>query len=267
MKTEDKYKDFRDLPDNYDEQTLIELFIKRNYVRQGFDNRDANDIIISKDITEGKIDGKFIYNPDKKISFRASTHKERMIYWKELLTGGLQFPENFEIEQANFELSFLNLSEVPNRYLRKKVEAYLELCKKIIKENRPGKDEKFIQIEGFNISGLISELQSWKFFDESYYYGYRKDIHNWFVGVPPKKPIIINVHANIFISVIADLIDQGFIKNSKKFYCSYIEKSFLFKGGKRKFKYIDKVMRPNGKNRVSARNKQIPNIQIHNTSA
>jgi len=99
-----KYKDFEELPSQYDERVLRELFVQRNHVRQGIDNPKANDIAL--------------LDEDPKLR----------VY---------QVPDTFELEQARFEVSYLHPEEVPDRYTRKAVEAYLQMCHQIIKEEAP----------------------------------------------------------------------------------------------------------------------------------
>ncbi len=121
--------------------------------------------------------------------------------------------------------------------------------------------ETKFEIKGINISKLTKELQRLKFFDESY----SDSVLNWFKGVPPETPIPMNCNANIFISIIADLIDQGFIKNTKESCYLFISHSFVFKGQGVKPSYIKKVMRPNNENRVSWNTKTIPEVQKFKT--
>lgn len=129
----DKYKDFRDLHDT-NEQTLRDLFHKRIYQRY-LKDRFPNDIIISdvsvvsKWIGDKPIIKRIDFNPDKKVS----TYEERMELKKMNASAAYTFTQTNETEEAEFELSFLNLSEIENRYLRKRVEAYRKVCHDIIK--------------------------------------------------------------------------------------------------------------------------------------
>ena len=98
----EKYKDFQELPKDYTQQDLRNLFVKRNYAR--FVNAPETDDMV---ILEQNND-----------------------------FGAYQFPENTDIESANFELEYLKLDETPSRYLKKRVEAYLKICKEI-KDKKP----------------------------------------------------------------------------------------------------------------------------------
>lgn len=130
-----KYKDFQDLKDT-NQQSLVDLFNKRNYGRY-IDNPDADDIIISdvSYVSEWQGDVPIIkmidFNPDK----RPSTIEERMEIRNKGYSAAYSFSKTSEIETAKFELSFLNPSEIEDRYLRKRVEAYRTMCQKIVDEN------------------------------------------------------------------------------------------------------------------------------------
>jgi len=131
--------------------------------------------------------------------------------------------------------------------------------KEVLKKELP--EVKFA-IEGINIPSLVNSLQQhhYHYFDESYY----DSVLNWFNGVPPESPIPLNVNANIFSSLIADLKDQKFInkKTTKVFCYSYIADSFSFNGTHNDKSYISNVMRPHGVGRVSYDKGLIPDIKL-----
>lgn len=137
--------------------------------------------------------------------------------------------------------------------MRKKSPALFE---KLEDKKKAAPEVKFL-MKGINIPKLTDDLQERKFFDESY----RNSVLDWFKGVPPEKPIPMNKGANAFVSLIADLIDQGYIQNTKKFCYTYIADSFLFKGERAELSYITRVMNPNSGNRVYHQSKTIPDIQ------
>lgn len=132
---------------------------------------------------------------------------------------------------------------------------------KSIKDKDIKVNVKFM-LNGIDIPKLVNELGRQNYFDTIY----KENVLNWFNGIIPGNPIPINVSANLFISLIGELSDKKYIKNSKKFCYTYIENSFLFKGEKVKNKYIEKVMKPNSENRVSSAGKTIPDIQEFKTS-
>jgi hypothetical protein len=111
----DKYKDFQDLKDT-SEQTLKNLFVKRNYSDR-IDNPLADDIIIE---TADKV----------------STYEERMGVKKKNAVIAFQFPVTTDFEMAKIELLYLKPSEIGNYYIRKRVEAYMKICKGIVKEEK-----------------------------------------------------------------------------------------------------------------------------------
>ena len=150
----DKYKDFEELPTDYSEQDLRNLFVKRQ--SREFDDPQANDIIIH---TAG-VNGKEIYsNPDSKVS----TFDERMALLKKMGKEGsiaLSVSGDSDLETAKFELKYLKPSEIESRYLRKKVEAYRKLCRKFINEeekNPTKNDPSEVRARAFCIA-LIQEL-------------------------------------------------------------------------------------------------------------
>jgi len=126
----DKYKDFQDLPDNYDEQTLMQLFVKRNYSDR-IDNSKADDIIIIDDIKDGftKFDGKPYIA--KKEYTKKSSYEERMKLKETSKIAMYQFPENNDVESVLREFSRLDPMEPEDYYTGKKVEAYLNVCRQI----------------------------------------------------------------------------------------------------------------------------------------
>jgi hypothetical protein len=162
----DKYKDFQDLKDT-DEMTLKELFCERTYSKY-INDPLADDIIIIDDIRDAftKIAGK--PNTAKKTYTKVSSYQERMKLKKKQAVGAFQFPETTDIDSAKFELSFLKPSEIEHRYLRKRVEAYLKLCRRIIKEeeNNPKKGKvSDIRARAFCIA-LIQESGKMNFLKE-----------------------------------------------------------------------------------------------------
>jgi hypothetical protein len=131
----DKYKDFEDLPNNYSKQDLMNLFVKRNYSRR-IESPKADDIIIIDDPRDGftKIAGK--PNIPQKVYTKISSYDERMRLKETSKIVMYQFPENNDIESAKFEVSILKPLEVEDYYTRKKVKAYLIICRKIINEEK-----------------------------------------------------------------------------------------------------------------------------------
>jgi penicillin-binding protein-related factor A (putative recombinase) len=125
------------------------------------------------------------------------------------------------------------------------------------------KEVKF-QITGIDLSKLVQELVEQDYFNLKY----KTDVINWFKGIKPENQIKMNVRANFFLSIIADLCDAKppFIKNKKNFCYEYIRQSFLFRGEEPKISYIEKVMKPNNENRLICSDKTIPDIQSFKTS-
>jgi hypothetical protein len=123
----EKYKDFQELPNDYNEGDLSNLFVKRNYLKR-IEHPKADDIIIGS----AGINGKEIYS---NLNMDVSTLKERMSFEKGTSVAYL-LPETTDIDSAKFEISFLNPSEIEDYYLRKRVEAYLKICKEILYEER-----------------------------------------------------------------------------------------------------------------------------------
>ena len=133
-----------------------------------------------------------------------------------------------------------------------------------IKVKIPKKREERLTIKGIDIPALVSDLENRKFFDSDY----KEDILKWFNGTPPQAPVLMNISANLFISVIADLCDARpkFIINTKEFCYNYIHNSFLFNGERAEPSYIKKVMKPDSVNRIFSRfNKKIPDILTFKT--
>jgi hypothetical protein len=158
----DKYNDFQELPNNYNEQDLRNLFVKRNYSNYIADP-DANDILIYDDKSE---------------EFKAGPPQER------IKANGLLFPETTDIESAKFELNYLKPLEIEHRYLRKKVEAYLKICEEIIEESKSNlnstKDSKF------TVKSIIL----------AYFYMYKKEIYP--IVELRKNPLILKeVHEKL----------------------------------------------------------------------
>jgi hypothetical protein len=127
-----KYKDFQDL-EEINEESLTYLFNKRNYGRH-IDNPLADDLIIAdvSYISEWKGDfpvRKLIdYNPSRK----TSTFAERMELKNKGYSVSYIFPNTNDLEYAKNELKHLKPDEIEDRYLRKRVESYLEICKKML---------------------------------------------------------------------------------------------------------------------------------------
>lgn len=128
----DKYKDFRDLEDTK-EETLKNLFLHRTYEKY-IDDPLADDIIVTdvSYISEWIHDRPLVKFVDPNHERKPSTYEERMEIKSKNYSAGYTFGEINEFEVAKFELDFLNPLEIENRYLRKRVEAYRDLCQQIV---------------------------------------------------------------------------------------------------------------------------------------
>lgn len=114
--------------------------------------------------------------------------------------------------------------------------------------NSDTKEKKEILIlTGIDIPKLVNEMQKRNFF------GKEESTHvkNWLTGIPATKKIQLNAPSNRFLSVIADLKDKAYIKNSKKILYQSINESFLSDNEEIKVSYIEKTMKPNGENRIT----------------
>jgi hypothetical protein len=110
------------------------------------------------------------------------------------------------------------------------------------KEDTPVKFE----MKKIDNNRLVKALLGKEFIDESE----TNKLLLWFKGIKPDEPIIINKEANHFISIIADLKDGKYIKNSAKFCYQYIYDSFKFGGKHTTINYISQVWRPSSGKRV-----------------
>lgn len=142
-----------------------------------------------------------------------------------------------------------------------------ELEKSILHVNifRESKKQVQFRLDGIDVDKLVDELEERKYFSSKFKY----QVIDWFNGKPPVEPIPMKVSANFFISIIADICDirPKLILNTKEFCYTYINQSFLFNGSKAATSYIEKVMKPNGENRVFfGYRKRIPDIQQYKTS-
>jgi hypothetical protein len=237
------YKDFYDLKDTSDE-ALRGLFIGRYYKIQ-FNSPIADDIILDPDDMN-----------------KVSTHEERMDLIRKKQGIGYIIKSIAEKDDENKRLSKFAKNELSrlkpdDRYLLPIIERYRKICKEFIIHKKE-QESKFI-LRGIDIEKLVHALQNVNFFEKQYY----ELICKWFNGIPPSNPIPINVDARVFISLIADICDirPKLICNTKKFVCSYVKDSYLFKGKKKTYYYIEKIMRPTGDGRVSHKGKSIPDIQ------
>jgi hypothetical protein len=121
------------------------------------------------------------------------------------------------------------------------------------------KDGKLV-IKGIDIEKLVKELARMDFFDEYY----KHQVVEWFNGNKPADFIQMDVSAALFVSVIADIMDERpkLIHNTKGFMSDYIRDSFMFKGFQVRKSSIEQIMRPTkSKGRVSCQTKTIPNIK------
>ncbi len=130
--------------------------------------------------------------------------------------------------------------------------------------NKQITDETQFSITGIDIPKLVEELLKRNYFDQNDF----QNVINWFDGIKPDKPINMSISINYFVSLIADLCDSKpkYIKNTKEYCYTYIERSFLFNGKKSEISYIKKVMKPNSENRVTSQDKTIPDIKSFTTS-
>jgi hypothetical protein len=185
-------------------------------------------------------------------------------YWYEKTRAG-EIPVDF---QGTPELFCKKIYWGLEDYLQGKALAeYVEYLKTLnlnTLRNTGNQDEVKFQITGIDVPELVKELAKKKYFNIKF----KTDVINWFNGTKPITPIPMDVRANFFLSIIADLCDAKppFIKNKKIFCYKYIHQSFLFRGEKPKITYIEKVMKPNNENRLICTDKTIPDIQLFKTS-
>jgi hypothetical protein len=125
------------------------------------------------------------------------------------------------------------------------------------------KDPTFIKellvVEGIDVIKLINDLEERKSFESKQ----KSNVVSWFNGFLLRNTIPIKVSADIFVSLIADIMDlrPSHIKNTKDFVSFYIALSFTFKGKKCKESTIRQIMKPGiHKNRISFHSEMIPNI-------
>ena len=75
-------------------------------------------------------------------------------------------------------------------------------------------------------------------------------VKNWFKGIEPKEKIQLNKPKNHFISLIADLEKERYIKNTKTFLYQKISDCFIHKNKEITPGYVEKVMKPKSENRI-----------------
>jgi hypothetical protein len=125
---------------------------------------------------------------------------------------------------------------------------YLKECLKKDKENFVIKLNQKINFEHFN---LIIKLFEREYFDE----GNIEKLNHWFKGINPEIPINIKKPMNHFVSIIASLIENQIIVNSKKECYQIIQQSFTFKDNYAKLSSIENAMKRNNSNRISYHDK------------
>ncbi len=144
MKEEEKYRDFIDLEDT-SEDGLVGLFVKRSFIMfLKSPMKEANQI----SITHFAADGIEIYNPDAKPSSYDDRLKVLGLLDKNdpgesitINTASVHFPFDYESEFAEYELAILNPSEITDPFLLKRVEAYLKVCRGVLKQKEAEKNK------------------------------------------------------------------------------------------------------------------------------
>ncbi|MBN2639423.1 MAG: hypothetical protein JXR65_10120 [Bacteroidales bacterium] len=99
----------------------------------------------------------------------------------------------------------------------------------------------------YNISGLNNLLCERGYFEKSEL----ELLNDWFNGQNPENSIFIKKPMNHFASVIASLVENKIIANSKKDCYSIIHNSFLFDGEIAEVQSIENAMKPNNSNRIT----------------
>lgn len=169
MTEEEKYRDFIDLSDT-SEKGLYGLFAKRSLIRYMKSQlKDANQI----SITHFAADGVEINNPDAtsssyddrlKVLNLLDKHEPDKPIIVDHSSGGpfpasqskgsaaVQFPFHVELEFAKEELRYLNIGEIEDPFLAKRVEAYLRVCRDVIRQNnaKNKKDTEALKLSDLN---------------------------------------------------------------------------------------------------------------------
>ena len=92
--------------------------------------------------------------------------------------------------------------------------------------------------------------------------GEDKKFDNWFKGIKPSKPINIEKPMSHFASLIADLVENGYIKNKKAFCAELIQSSLVFNTETVRLESIKNAMKENSRTRLPNKgNKNYINIQ------
>ena len=175
-----KYKDFQELPDNYNEQDLRNLFVKRCF-EPHLNSPLANDILIYENILDAyevlpaDSDDPYIKKRikaykelNKKGRTKALTPEEIAKLKASKANVSLQFPEDTEEQFALRERNFLNPDEPDDPYIRRRVNEYLKICSTIIEESKTdsGKPEDTANSK-YTVKSILS----------AYYYAHRKAIY------------------------------------------------------------------------------------------
>jgi hypothetical protein len=206
---------------------------------------------------------KKIENVERSLSPEEIAFQSAEEVWQEEFEAEIRFKEELLYEGALIERK--RMMDSLRKFLMQEENAPVKpISLELIKD--PSLAEKF-KIEHIDVNALVNDLEKRLFFESKY----RSKVISWFNGLIPLYPIPIMVSADVFVSLIADMMDtkQRLIMNTKEFVSFYIARSFRFKGKKCENKSIYQIMKPGThKNRISYLSEKIPNIQdfIKNTT-
>lgn len=179
-----------------------------------------------------------------------------------------KWQEEYE-DQMKYELDLMSQGALIER--ERIINSLKKFLEQVEKENfdpieykdLPNETYEDLRIDdNLDIEALINWMISKKYFNKKY----KSSVESWFKGLTPRNPILINVSADVFVSLIADLIDNKMMVNTKTYIAFLINKSFRFKGEERLYSSIYQIMKPNdsnkkgNKNRISHQSGKIPDI-------
>jgi hypothetical protein len=144
-------------------------------------------------------------------------------------------------------LTMLLSNEISTNDLRTLDQPIIEIDKNHkSKKNKKLKPTQF-KLVRIKVEKLCETLANRQYIDNS-----DKDILiKWFKGNPPDEPINIEKPANHFATIIAELKENNYIKNTKEFCIDYIYKTLLFKRNQIESNYIRGIISRN-QNRITS---------------